>query len=38
VRESVGDVVASASITSELGAISIGDDIVRVKTEVVEEG
>jgi hypothetical protein len=38
VRESVGDVVASASVTGELGAIGIGDDIVGVAMEAAEEG
>jgi hypothetical protein len=34
----MGDVVASASVTGELGAVSIGDNVVRVATEVAEEG
>jgi hypothetical protein len=38
VRESVGDVVASASVTGELGAVGIGDNVVRVETEAAEEG
>jgi hypothetical protein len=38
VRESTGDVVASAGVTGELGAIGIGDDIVRVAMEAAEEG
>jgi hypothetical protein len=38
VRESMGDVVASTSVTGELGAIGIGDNIARVATEAAEEG
>jgi hypothetical protein len=38
VRESVGDVVAYASVTGELGAIGIGDNIVGVAIEAAEEG
>jgi hypothetical protein len=30
----MGDIVASASVTGKLGAISIGNDIARVATEV----
>jgi hypothetical protein len=38
VRKSMGDVVASAGVTGELGAIGIGDDIAGVATEAVDEG
>jgi hypothetical protein len=37
VRESVGHIVATASVTGKLGAISIGDNIMRVVIEAVEE-
>jgi hypothetical protein len=34
----MGNVVASTSVASELGAIGIGNNIVRVVIEVAEEG
>jgi hypothetical protein len=32
----MGDIVASASVTGKLGAISIGNDIARVVVEVAD--
>jgi hypothetical protein len=34
----MGEVVASTSMTGKLGAIGIGDNIVRVMMEAAEEG
>jgi hypothetical protein len=34
----MGDVVASASVTGELGAVGIADDIKGVAMEAAEEG